>query len=100
VSLGRWRGWSRRSGVAAGGEAEVEDAGAAVGADEYVLGLEVAVDEAGGVGGGEASAGLAEHREDLAARGAGAWLFKPLRKVWPWMNSMARKTWSPSSPTS
>jgi hypothetical protein len=47
------------------GEAEVEDADAAVVADHDVGGLEVAVDQAGRVGGGEALAGLAEHGEDL-----------------------------------
>jgi hypothetical protein len=47
-------------------EAEVEDADAAVAADEHVARLEVAVDDAGVVGGGEASAGLDEHGDDLA----------------------------------
>ena len=47
------------------GEAEVEDADAAVVADHDVGGLEVAVDEAGGVGGGEALAGLAKHGGEL-----------------------------------
>jgi hypothetical protein len=51
----------------AAGEAEVEDADAAVVADHDVVGLEVAVDEADGVGGGEAVAGLGEHAEDLGA---------------------------------
>ena len=54
-------------GVAAG-EAEVEDAGASVGADEHVVGLEVAVHEAGGVGGREALTGLDVDREDLGPR--------------------------------
>jgi hypothetical protein len=54
-------------GVAVGaGEAEVEDADAAVLADHAVLRLEVAVDQAGLVGGGEAGAGLPEDLEDLA----------------------------------
>ena len=39
-------------------QAEVGDAHAAVVADQHVLGLEVAVDEPGGVRGGEAAAGL------------------------------------------
>jgi hypothetical protein len=61
---------SFEAGGAAGGglgagEAEVEDADAAVVADHDVGGLEVAVDEAGGVGGGEALAGLAEHGGEL-----------------------------------
>jgi hypothetical protein len=47
-------------------EAEVEDADAAVVADQHVVGLEVAVDDADGVGGGEALTGLQEHGEDLA----------------------------------
>jgi hypothetical protein len=50
------------------GEAEVEDADAAVAGDEDVVGLEVAVDEAGVVGGGQAGAGLAHDRHDLAPR--------------------------------
>jgi hypothetical protein len=53
------------------GEAEVEDADAAVVADEDVVGLEVAVDEAGGVGGGEAAAGLAGTRRGSRASCAG-----------------------------
>jgi hypothetical protein len=60
--------WRRDVGVAVlrEGEAEVDDADAAVVVDEHVVGLEVAVDEAVLVGGGEALAGLAEHGEDLA----------------------------------
>jgi hypothetical protein len=54
-------------------EAEVEDAGAAVVADEDVVGLDVAMDDAGRVRGGQAGAGLLEHGEDLspAARPGG-----------------------------
>jgi hypothetical protein len=55
--------WGRTSSTSPrgrrAGEAEVEDADAAVVADEHVVGLEVAVDDADGVGGGEALAGLA-----------------------------------------
>ena len=49
-------------------EAEVHDARAAVGADHHVVGLEVAVDEAGAVGRGEAAGGGEEDREDLRER--------------------------------
>jgi hypothetical protein len=55
-----------RGGVALADEAEVDEAGAAVVADQDVAGLEVAVDEADGVGGGEALADLAEDADDLA----------------------------------
>jgi hypothetical protein len=48
------------------GEAEVEDAGAAVGVDDDVVGFEVAVDDAAAVGGGEAPTGGEEHGDDLA----------------------------------
>ena len=53
------------------GDAEVGDADAVVVADQQVVGLDVAVDEAGGVGRHEAAAGLHEHAQDLlpAARG-------------------------------
>ena len=54
------------------GEAEVGDDDAAVVADEDVVGLEVAVDEAGGLGGGEAAAGGDEGGEDLAPGAGGA----------------------------
>ena len=47
------------------GEAEVDDAGAALLVDDHVLGLEVAVDDALAVGGGEALPGAEEHRADL-----------------------------------
>jgi hypothetical protein len=81
----------RGSGVgssALAGEAEVDDAGAAVVVDEDVVGLEVAVDEAGAVGGGEAVAGGEEHVEDSArARG---WR-RARRAGWAAMNSMAMK---------
>ena len=52
-------------------QAEVDDAHAAVGADEHVVGLEVAVHEAGGVRGGEAAAGVAHdaRRPRATARG-------------------------------
>jgi hypothetical protein len=71
------------------GEAEVEDAGAlVVVADEHVVGLEVAVDEAAGVGGGEAPAGLQVHGDDVR-QGRGAAVCQA-RRVWPWTNSMAR----------
>ena len=53
------------------GEAEVGDADAAVVADEHVVGLEVAVDEAGLVGCGEARGGAGEDGVDLF-EGAGA----------------------------
>ena len=52
--------------VVGAGEAEVEDADAAVLADEDVVGFEVAMDDADGVGGGEALAGGGEDLEDLA----------------------------------
>ena len=47
-------------------EAEVHDAHRAVAADQHVLGLEVAVDEPGGVRGREPRAGGDEDVEDLA----------------------------------
>jgi hypothetical protein len=56
------------SGSLAAREAEVEDPQAPVLADQGVLGLEVAVDEAGLVGGGEAASGLQEHGDDLGPR--------------------------------
>jgi hypothetical protein len=49
-------------------EAEVGDDDAAVFADEHVVWLKVAVDEAGAVGSGEAAAGGYEDREQLAPR--------------------------------
>ncbi|MFO0633675.1 MAG: hypothetical protein U0168_12565 [Nannocystaceae bacterium] len=49
-------------------EAEVEHARSIVASDQHVVGLEVAVDDALGVGGGEALAGAQEHREDLVPR--------------------------------
>jgi hypothetical protein len=55
-------------GLAGAGEAEVHDADAAVVADEHVAGLEVAVDHAGGVGGGESVAGGDERGDDLTPR--------------------------------
>jgi hypothetical protein len=59
--------------VAAVDEAEVHDADAAVGADHDVVGLEVAVDEAGGVGGRDAAGGVEEDVEELGpAAGFGA----------------------------
>jgi hypothetical protein len=57
-------GGAARGGLGAG-EAEVEDADAAVVADHDVGGLEVAVDEAGRVGGREALAGLANMAGEL-----------------------------------
>ena len=48
------------------GEAEVDHADPAVVADEHVVGLEVAVGDAGGVGGLEAAAGGEELAQDLA----------------------------------
>src|SRR5690606_10646563 len=58
----------------AAGEAEVDDAGARgpvfVDADEHVVGLEVAVDDAGGVGRGEAATGLEVDLDDLTPRAA------------------------------
>jgi hypothetical protein len=59
----------RHRGVAGGArEAEVEHARAAVAADEHVVRLEVAVDDAGVVGGGEAAARPEEQRDDVAPR--------------------------------
>jgi RNA polymerase sigma-70 factor (ECF subfamily) len=49
-------------------EPEVGDLRDAVGADEHVRRLEVAVHEAGAMRGREPGAGLAEHREDLVSR--------------------------------
>ena len=49
-------------------EAEVGDADAAVAADEHVVGLEVAVEEADRVRGLQPARGLVEHVEDLAPR--------------------------------
>jgi hypothetical protein len=72
------------------GEAEVDDADAAVAVDEHVVWLEVAVDEAGAVGGGEAATGLAVDGEDLAAASGGGG--EPAVRVTPAMNSMAMKT--------
>ena len=48
------------------GEAEVADPRPAVFTDEDVLGLEVAVHELGGMGGGEPAARLDHDRDDLA----------------------------------
>jgi hypothetical protein len=61
----RHRGAVGGLGLERASEAEVEDADAAVGADHHVVGLEVAVDEARVVGGGQAAAGLDEDRHDL-----------------------------------
>ncbi len=61
-------------------EAEVEDADAAVVADHRVARLEVAVDEAGGVRGGQAAAGLDEHGDDVEPA-AGALLEPGLQGV-------------------
>jgi hypothetical protein len=81
------------------GEAEVDDAHAAVAVDEHVVGLEVAVDEAVLVGGGEALAGLAEHGEDLAPARVAERAARRTSET-PWTNSMAMKTWSSWVPTS
>jgi hypothetical protein len=54
--------------AAAPGQAEIEDADPAVAADHDVGRLEVAMDQADGVGGGEAAAGGLHHLEDLAHR--------------------------------
>ena len=56
----------RRAAFAGAGEAEVEDADAAVVADDHVVGLEVAVHEADGVGRREAAPGLHVDGEQLA----------------------------------
>ncbi len=60
-----------RSGRVEPREAEVADPDASIVADEDVGGLEVAVDDAAGVGGGEAVAGLGEHGQDLVVRAGG-----------------------------
>jgi len=49
-------------------QTEVDDAHAAVVTAQDVLGLEVAMHEPGGVGGGEPAAGLLEHGRDLRER--------------------------------
>src|SRR5690606_29287009 len=54
------------------GEAEVEHARAIVGADHHVIGLEVAVDQAGVVGGREPATGEQVHAQDLGPRSRGA----------------------------
>jgi hypothetical protein len=54
---------------AGGGQSEVHDPGAAVARHHHVLRLEVAMDDAGAVRGGEAASRHQEHVEDLA-RGA------------------------------
>ena len=51
--------------MAAAGEAEVHHANAAVGADHHVVGLEVAVDQAGGVGRRDAEGDVLQHAQDL-----------------------------------
>jgi hypothetical protein len=48
------------------GQPEVEDPDPAVGAEDRVVGLEVAVDQPGGVGGGQPVAGLAVGADDRA----------------------------------
>src|SRR5690606_32962061 len=66
---GHGGGARRRGGMAAaarsGGEAEVADLHPATAADENVGRLDVAVDDAGGVGGGEAASSGEKQREDL-----------------------------------
>jgi hypothetical protein len=60
-------------GEAAVGEAEVHDADAVVAVDHDVVGLEVAMDEAGGVGGGDPAGGVLEGAQELGpAAGLGA----------------------------
>jgi hypothetical protein len=80
------------------GQAEVQHAHAAVVADQHVVGLEVAVDDAGRVRGGEALAGLQEHGEDLAP--AAGPRRQPRAQALPATSSIARNTASPTSPTS
>ena len=89
-----------RSSPALAREAEVDDADLAVVRDHDVVGLEVAVDEPGGVRGGEAAA---RRQEDLAAISRQRALPRPAasrRRVSPSTNSMAMKTLSPKVPTS
>jgi hypothetical protein len=52
------------------GQPEVEDADPPVGAEDRVVGLEVAMDEPGAVGGGQTVGGLAIVADELG-RGAG-----------------------------
>jgi hypothetical protein len=89
---------SRRFALALLGEAEVDDADAAVAVDEGVVGFEVAVDDAGLVGRVEAGAGLQEHGEDLAPRAR--WSAARRGGESPRTYSMARNTWSSTEPTS
>ena len=63
------------------GEAEVGDVGATVGADEDVVGLEVAVNDARVVGGLKPGGGVAEGGDDLL--GAGPLVAGPVTEVGP-----------------
>ena len=72
-------------------EAEVADADAPGMIDEHVRRLEVAVDQAGVVRGGEAFAGLHERADDLAPRAAAS--RASARSVSPGTSSMTRNTW-------
>ena len=72
-------------------QAEVEHAHAAVVADDHVVGLEVAVHQAGAVRRRQPFARGEEHVEDLAAACRGS-AFSQLRSVWPSTNSMAMNT--------
>ena len=56
----------RQGGLAAQlGETEIEDLGVAAGGDHHVVGLEVAMDDAGGMRGGQRVGGLRQVLQDL-----------------------------------
>ena len=67
---GRWCGWRRRETISGRGfrQTEIENLDAAIARDQNVVGLQVAMNDTGGVGGGESLAHLYRDVEQFARR--------------------------------